>query len=89
MKSCFLTLGSSFDFSVLDFVLGGLVKMVKKVLTNLEEITSLSYSQPWVAYESRNMNREQEILNIAGLMDISYHLLELRLFPLTFKFISV
>ena len=24
--------------------------------------------QPWVAYESRNMNREQEILNIAGLI---------------------
>ena len=55
MKSFFLTLASSFDFSVLDF-LGCLVKMVKKILTYLKEIISLSYN---VAYESRNMNREQ------------------------------
>ena len=44
MKSSFLTLASSFDFSVLDFVLGGLVKMVKKILTYLKEIISLSYN---------------------------------------------
>ena len=44
MKSSFLTLASSFDFSVLDFVLGGLVKMVKEILTYLKETISLAYN---------------------------------------------